>query len=122
VFAVSPVMAVWFGRVTGGLLLVSGASQVLPIPPSPLITEELHAMLLCIASLVPITIGEYVAFNLAILKAIPIDPRSIDVARKLQRQTFEVFRDGADSITKLMHATYGPSQPRNEGRPALQQR
>jgi hypothetical protein len=107
VFAVTPMMVVWFGRVSGGLMFVSGTSQLLPIPPPPSIIQELHAMFLWIAAMVPLTIGEFIAAYLMMLKAAPINPSGIDVVAKLQHQVFDVFRDGADSITKIFKATAG---------------
>jgi hypothetical protein len=107
VFAVSAVMVVWIGRVSGVLMLVSGTAQLFPIPPPPSIIQGLNAMYFSIAAMVPLTIGEFIAAYLVMLKAAPINPSGIDVVAKLQHQAFDVFRDGADSITKIFKATAG---------------
>jgi hypothetical protein len=100
-------MVVWFGRVSGGLMFVSATSQLFPIPPPPSIIQELHAMFLWIAAMVPLTIGEFIAAYLVMLKAAPINPSGIDVVAKLQHQVFDVFKDGAGSIAKIFKATAG---------------
>lgn len=104
-FAIGPVIVIWGGRLSGGLLFVSGTTQLWPMPPS--FAQELHAMFLCVAAMVPLTIGEFIAFYLAMLKSVPRNGRGVARAATLQHHTFMVFRDGAASIGRVFRATVG---------------
>jgi hypothetical protein len=101
-------MVVWFGRLSGGVMFLVGTSQVLPIPPPPSMWQGLSALFLSMTAMVPITIGEFIAVYLAMLKTIPINPRGIDDAARLQRQVFDLLNNAANSIGKLFSATTGP--------------
>lgn len=107
------ILAIWGGRLSATLLFVSGASHLWPPPPA--IDQELHTMFLFVAAMVPLTIGEFVAFYVGVLEITPKNGRGLLQARTLQNETFSLLREGAATLEKIINAALGRDTSRHHG-------
>jgi hypothetical protein len=100
---IGSILAIWVGRFSAALLFFAGASHLWP-PPPPL-DQEIHTMFLSVAAMVPLTIGEFIAFYVGMLEVTPKNTKGLRQAKELQHETFSVLHEGADAIRKLLKST-----------------
>jgi hypothetical protein len=91
--------AIWGGRLTAALLFISGATHLWP-PPPPW-DQEIHTMILFVASMVPLSIGEFIAFYFAVLDVTPKNAKGLRQVKTLQHETFSLFNEGVSALKKL---------------------
>jgi hypothetical protein len=91
--------AIWGGRFTAGLLFVSGATHLWPAPPAW--DQEIHTMILFVASMVPLSIGEFIAFYFAVLAGTPKNAKGLRQVKSLQHETFSLLNESVSALKKL---------------------
>jgi hypothetical protein len=93
------VIAMWGGRIAFAAFLFSGGSHLWPVPPA--LDQELHALFVCFAAMVPLAIGEFIAAYLAMLAT---TSQLADV-QKLQGAVLGLLADAPDTLKKMSGAT-----------------
>jgi len=96
-------MVVWGGRIASGIVFFSGATLLWPPPPQA--QNIPYALGIFLGAMVPLTIGEFIAFYLLVLNTIPKDVKGVVVAKKLQREAIAGIGDAAATIKKIVQAT-----------------
>ena len=95
------IMAMWGGRIVFAAFLLSGGSHLWPLPPA--LEQELHALFICFAAMVPLAIGEFIAAYLAMLAT---TSQLADV-QKLQGAVIGLLTDAPDTLKKMFGSTVG---------------
>ena len=73
------------------------------MPPPPALEQELHALFICFAAMVPLVIGEFIAAYLAMLAT---TSQLADV-QKLQGAVLGLLTDAPDTVKKMFGSTVG---------------
>jgi hypothetical protein len=114
VFSSGAAMVVLFGRGSGLLLFgAGGAHMLVPFPPKPI--EVMVALFLFLAALIFVSVADFLAFYLGVLKGIPRTARGLADAKKVRIETFASFREAADGLKTIYRATIGAN--RGDGKP-----
>src|SRR5258708_3712606 len=99
-------MVVMVGRGSGLLLFGAGGAHIVSAYP-PEIQHVMYALFFFLAAFVPVTIAEFVAFDLAVLKNLPRDPSGLIESKKVRLETFAGLREAAILIKKMHQALVG---------------
>ena len=100
---IGSLMAAWVGRTVCGAFVCAGILHLVPPPPPPA-TEELHAMFVCLAAMIPLATGEIVAVYLGLVSTASNIKNRAGRARELkilQRAIFQVITDAASTISQI---------------------
>jgi hypothetical protein len=92
-------MAAWFGRLGSAIIFVANTATLWP-PPPPTITAELAALPVYLGAIVILTIGEFIAFYLAVLDHLPRDKEGVADAGKIQDQAIRLAKKALPLIAR----------------------
>jgi hypothetical protein len=100
-FTTGSLMAMWAGRLMCAIVFLSGTVQLLPPPTKPTTGAVLAAIGIYLAAMVFLTIGEFIAFYLAVLATLPTNITGVSQAQTVQAQIFDLISKAATSFKNI---------------------
>jgi hypothetical protein len=105
--------AIWGGRSSAALLFFSGATHLSPPLPPPW-DQEMHAMVLFVAAMVPLTIGEFIAFYFGVLDVTSKDAEGVRQVKTLQQQVLGLITGSVNVLKQLVGTSAKTTKVRRE--------
>jgi hypothetical protein len=100
-------LVVTVGRGAGLLLFGAGGAHIVSAFPPPML-DVMYALFFFLAAFVPLTIAEFIAFDLAVLRNLPKDSSGLVEAKKVRLETFAGIRDAATSLKNMYQTVVRP--------------